>query len=83
METYDVIVVGVGGMGSAAVYHLARRGVRVLGLEQYDIPTIVAHPMVSPGSSVWLTSSILRMSLCCIVPMSCGGRLSATSRSVC
>ncbi|MBM3222280.1 MAG: N-methyl-L-tryptophan oxidase [Candidatus Tectomicrobia bacterium] len=38
METYDVIVVGVGGMGSAAVYHLARRGVRVLGLEQYDIP---------------------------------------------
>src|ERR1700752_272099 len=25
-------------MGSAAVAHLARRGVRVLGLEQYDIP---------------------------------------------
>ncbi|MGE3540805.1 MAG: N-methyl-L-tryptophan oxidase [Candidatus Tectimicrobiota bacterium] len=38
METYDVIVVGVGGMGSATVCHLARRGVRVLGLEQYDIP---------------------------------------------
>jgi sarcosine oxidase len=38
METYDVIVIGVGGMGSAAVYHLARRGQRVLGLEQYDIP---------------------------------------------
>ncbi|HSX81301.1 MAG TPA: N-methyl-L-tryptophan oxidase, partial [Candidatus Saccharimonadia bacterium] len=38
MEAYDVIVVGVGGMGSAAVAHLARRGVRVLGLEQYDIP---------------------------------------------
>jgi sarcosine oxidase len=38
MDTYDVIVVGVGGMGSAAVYHLARRGIRVLGLEQYDIP---------------------------------------------
>ncbi len=38
METYDVIVVGVGGMGSATVYHLARRGLRVLGLEQYDIP---------------------------------------------
>lgn len=36
--TYDVIVVGVGGMGSAAVYHLAARGVRVLGLEQFDIP---------------------------------------------
>ena len=38
MQTYDVIVVGVGGMGSATVAHLARRGVRVLGLEQYDIP---------------------------------------------
>ncbi|HEY7290047.1 MAG TPA: N-methyl-L-tryptophan oxidase [Vicinamibacterales bacterium] len=35
---YDVIVIGIGGMGSAAVYHLARKGVRVLGLEQYDIP---------------------------------------------
>ncbi|MDR7482489.1 MAG: N-methyl-L-tryptophan oxidase [Armatimonadota bacterium] len=36
--TYDVIVIGVGGMGSAAVYHLAARGARVLGLEQFDIP---------------------------------------------
>jgi sarcosine oxidase len=35
---YDAIVVGVGGMGSAAVYELARRGLRVLGLEQHDIP---------------------------------------------
>jgi sarcosine oxidase len=35
---YDVIVIGVGGMGSAATYHLARRGARVLGLERYDIP---------------------------------------------
>jgi sarcosine oxidase len=37
-ERFDVIVIGVGGMGSAASYHLARRGVRVLGLEQFDIP---------------------------------------------
>ena len=36
--THDVIVIGVGGMGSAAVYHAARRGCRVLGLEQFDIP---------------------------------------------
>ena len=35
---YNTIVVGVGGMGSAAVYQLARRGKRVLGLERYDIP---------------------------------------------
>ena len=38
MPVYDAIVIGVGGMGSAAVYHLARRGWKVLGLEQYDIP---------------------------------------------
>lgn len=35
---HDVIVVGVGGMGSATTYHLARRGLDVLGLERYDIP---------------------------------------------
>ncbi|MCH8298524.1 MAG: N-methyl-L-tryptophan oxidase [Chloroflexi bacterium] len=38
MPGYDAIVIGVGGMGSAAVYHLARRGWKVLGLEQYGIP---------------------------------------------
>src|SRR6476469_6489577 len=37
-DRFDVIVVGVGGMGSAACYHLARRGLRVLGVEQFDIP---------------------------------------------
>jgi sarcosine oxidase len=36
--TYDVIVIGVGGMGSAACYHLARRAKRVLGLERFDVP---------------------------------------------
>jgi sarcosine oxidase len=36
-ERYDVVVVGVGGMGSAAFYHLARRGKRVLGLERFDL----------------------------------------------
>jgi sarcosine oxidase len=36
--TYDVIVVGVGGMGSAACWHMAKRGLRVLGLERFDIP---------------------------------------------
>jgi sarcosine oxidase len=32
---YDVIVVGVGSMGSAAVHTLAARGLSVLGLERY------------------------------------------------
>jgi sarcosine oxidase len=35
---YDAIVVGVGGMGSATTYHLARHGAKVLALEQFNIP---------------------------------------------
>ncbi|ACZ37629.1 N-methyl-L-tryptophan oxidase [Sphaerobacter thermophilus] len=50
-QRYDSIVVGLGGMGSAALYHLARRGDRVLGLEQFDIP----HAM---GSSHGVTRII-------------------------
>ena len=36
--SFDVIVVGVGAMGSSACYQLARRGLNVLGLDQFDIP---------------------------------------------
>lgn len=50
-QTFDVIVVGVGGTGSAAVYHLAKRGLNVLGLERFEIP----HEM---GSSHGLTRII-------------------------
>ena len=40
----DVIVIGVGSIGAAACYHLAKRGVRVLGIEQFGIPhTLGAH----------------------------------------
>lgn len=35
---FDVIVVGVGSMGAAACFQLAKRGVRVLGLDRFDIP---------------------------------------------
>ena len=35
---FDVIVVGLGAMGSAAAYHLAARGKRVLGVDQYRPP---------------------------------------------
>ncbi|HTI49943.1 MAG TPA: N-methyl-L-tryptophan oxidase [Planctomycetaceae bacterium] len=34
---YDAIVLGVGGFGSSALYHLARRGARVLGIEQFEV----------------------------------------------
>lgn len=36
--TVDVIVLGLGAMGSAAAYHLALRGQRVLGIEQFTSP---------------------------------------------
>ena len=32
----DVIVIGLGAMGSAALYHLARRNVRVLGIDRFE-----------------------------------------------
>jgi sarcosine oxidase len=35
MAHFDVVVCGLGAMGSAAVEHLARRGKRVLGLDRY------------------------------------------------
>jgi len=38
VERHDVIVVGVGGVGSAATYHLARRGVDAVGIERFDVP---------------------------------------------
>lgn len=48
---YDAVVIGLGGMGSATLYHLARRGLRVLGLEQFTIPHVF-------GSSHGLTRII-------------------------
>lgn len=34
-DVFDVIVLGVGGFGSGAAYHLAQRGLRVLGLDRF------------------------------------------------
>jgi sarcosine oxidase len=34
-RTFDTIVLGLGGMGSAAAFHLAARGRKVLGIEQF------------------------------------------------
>jgi sarcosine oxidase len=50
-EEYDAIVIGVGGMGSATLFECARRGLDVLGIEQFDIP----HKL---GSSHGLTRII-------------------------
>ena len=39
--SFDVIVVGLGAMGSASAYHLARRGQRVLGLDRFAPPHVL------------------------------------------
>ena len=36
MARFDVVVIGLGVMGSAALHRLAVRGVRVLGIERYE-----------------------------------------------
>src|SRR5881392_3532180 len=36
MAHFEVVVCGLGAMGSAALYQLARRGVPVLGLERFE-----------------------------------------------
>lgn len=41
---FDVIVIGCGGFGSATLSHLSRRGLKVLGIDQY-------HPPHDQGSS--------------------------------
>lgn len=38
MEVYDAIVIGTGGVGSAALQELAGRGMRVLGIDRFDPP---------------------------------------------
>jgi len=37
MESFEVAVVGMGALGSAAAYHLARRGARVVAFEQFEL----------------------------------------------
>lgn len=44
MTRYDVIVLGTGGVGSAATYHAARRGLKTLGIDRH-------HPPHDRGSS--------------------------------
>lgn len=38
MQTYDAIVLGTGGVGSAALHYLAARGAKVLGIDRFSTP---------------------------------------------
>jgi sarcosine oxidase len=35
-QTADILVAGVGGCGASALYHLAKRGARVIGIDRFD-----------------------------------------------
>jgi sarcosine oxidase len=58
-ERYDAVVVGLGALGSATAYHLAKAGRRVLGLERFelghergashDTSRILRHSYHTPG----------------------------------
>ena len=41
-NNYDVIVIGVGSMGSPTLYELAKRGLNVLGIDQFEVPNEMA-----------------------------------------
>jgi sarcosine oxidase len=38
MKTYQTIVIGLGAVGSAAAYQLSKRGIKVLGIDQFSPP---------------------------------------------
>ena len=37
-QSFDVVVIGLGAMGSATLYQLAKRGIRVLGIDRFAPP---------------------------------------------
>ena len=37
MQEYDVAIVGLGALGSAAAYHAAGKGARVVAFEQFEL----------------------------------------------
>ena len=55
MRRYDVVVIGLGAFGSAAIYHLAKSGADVLGIDRFSPP----HPHGSTHGE----SRITRMAL--------------------
>src|SRR4026207_1601128 len=51
---YKAIVVGLGAMGSATLYHLAQRGARAVGLEHFAARHTRGGPRWGPPrSTIW------------------------------
>ena len=57
-EQFDTIVVGLGAMGSAALYHLASRGVKVLGIDRL----VATHPRIHARPYAHHPRGVLRAS---------------------
>jgi sarcosine oxidase len=51
MQMFDAIVLGLGAMGSSALYQLAKQGAHVLGIDRFDPP----HPYGSSGGETRIT----------------------------
>lgn len=54
MDRYDAIVVGLGGAGAAAAYHLASAGLRTIGIEQFE--TVHIHGSSHGRSRIFRTA---------------------------
>ena len=54
-EHYDLMVVGLGAMGSAALYQASKRGGRVLGIDRYEPP----HTMGSSHGDTRITRNAI------------------------
>ena len=54
-QHYDVIVVGLGAMGSAAMYQASKRGATVLGIDRYEPP----HTLGSSHGDTRITRSAI------------------------
>ena len=70
---FDVAIIGLGVMGSAAAESLARRGWRVVGIERFARDMIAAPRTARRGSSGSAISNIPPMCRCCAPPIRCGG----------
>lgn len=51
MKDYDYVVIGLGAVGSAALYFLSKRGKRILGIDRFDPP----HSMGSSHGETRIT----------------------------
>ncbi|WP_158861361.1 N-methyl-L-tryptophan oxidase [Lunatibacter salilacus] len=51
VKRVDVVVIGLGGLGSSVLWHLSQAGVRVLGIDQFDPP----HDMGSSHGETRIT----------------------------